>query len=128
MLVDDDFVVTQDATLINEIVSGTPVQYTSPLDDDANASITVTKIPVTTQSIPTFRSKFSWHSNDINQIYAKAKVVGSGVRLFKSSVADNESGICDVIYGQEGMAIDDLHPISDNLGMPQLDRTRLYLA
>lgn len=66
MLVDDDFILTEDATLVNEIINNTPVAYQAPLDDDPNAVVNVTKIPITSMSVGTFRSKWQWHGNDIN--------------------------------------------------------------
>lgn len=58
----------------------------------------------------------------------KCRTVAAGVRIFKTSSADNESGVIDQVYSRDGAAYDDLFPLNFELGRPKSDRLRTYLA
>jgi len=45
--------------------------------------------------------------NTLSDAYLKARTVGAGIRFFKTSSADTESGTMDMIYSRDGAAIDD---------------------
>lgn len=65
---------------------------------------------------------------DLNDTFTKARVVAAGMRIFKTSQSDTESGTLDFVYSPEGAAFDDNHQISMGLGKARRDRERVFLA
>lgn len=60
--------------------------------------------------------------------FVKSRTVASGMRVFKTSTAENESGKLDVIYARDGANVDSSTTIAQSLGRPRSDRFRQYLA
>jgi len=69
-----------------------------------------------------------FRDNTIQTAFHKARVVGAGTRVFKTSAADNESGILDQVYARDGASFDDNAPIATELARPRSDRMRTYLS
>lgn len=54
--------------------------------------------------------------------------MASGIRVFKTSVSDNESGHLDMHYNRDGASIDEVSSIKSLFSRPTSDTRRLYLA
>jgi len=63
----------------------------------------------------------------ITDAYLKARVVGAGTRLFRTSKTESESGTADVIYAQDGASFTGSAPIVTDLARPRHDRMRATL-
>lgn len=51
----------------------------------------------------------SYRDPVVNQAFVKSRTVSSGLRCFKVSASDNESGHLDVVYSRDGSSLDDGH-------------------
>jgi len=49
-------------------------------------------------------------------LFTKSAVVSSGLRVMKTSIAQAESGVLDVLYGQEGVPSDEVTALAKNIG------------
>lgn len=63
----------------------------------------------------------------LDDAYLKARVVGAGTRLFRTSQTESQSGTQDVIYAQDGAAFSSGVPIVRDLARPRRDRMRSTL-
>lgn len=66
--------------------------------------------------------------NTISDAYLKGRTVGAGMRFFKTSSADAESGTLDLVYSRDGAAFDDGQAFGQDINRPKSDRIRLFLA
>jgi nicotinate-nucleotide pyrophosphorylase len=63
-----------------------------------------------------------------HDFYHKHRVVSTGIRFFKTSLSDTESGQLDMHYSRDGASIDDSTNLRTLFGRPTSDTRRLYLA
>lgn len=61
-------------------------------------------------------------------MYTKACVVAAGLRVFKTTVSENEGGVLDILNARDGLPFDEDQPIRNGLGKPRQDRQRHYVA
>lgn len=60
--------------------------------------------------------------------FTKHRIASAGLRIFKTSKSENESGQLDIAYFRDGHTIDNNSTLSTDLGRPRNDRMRMYLA
>lgn len=61
-------------------------------------------------------------------LYTKQRVVSSGLRIFKTSASDTESGILNMCYSRDGAAMDEHATFSDLLNRRTDENAKIYLA
>lgn len=64
----------------------------------------------------------------IDTAFHKVRVVSAGMRFFKTSKADSESGVLDIIYNRDGSSLDEGRAMLADIGRPKSDRLRCYIA
>lgn len=61
-------------------------------------------------------------------LYTKHRVVSTGIRFFKTSVSESESGQLDMHYARDGSSLDETSNIKSVFTRHTIDTTKLYLA
>jgi len=63
-----------------------------------------------------------------SEVYTKQRVVSTGIRFFKTSVSDSESGQLDMHYSRDGTSIDETSNFRSLFGRHSSDTQKMYLA
>jgi len=61
-------------------------------------------------------------------LYTKHRVVSTGVRIFKTSVSESESGQLDMHYARDGSSLDETSNLKSVFTRHTTDTTKMYLA
>lgn len=78
---------------------------------------TVLKTRIQTESDPIVR-----------ELYTKCRSVAAGVRFFKTSTSDSESGVLDQVYSRDGAMLNDSDSLRDIFNRPSTQSDKMYLA
>lgn len=63
-----------------------------------------------------------------SDVYTKLRVVSTGIRFFKTSVSDTESGQLDLHYSRDGSSLDENATMKQVLSRHSSDTQTIYLA
>jgi len=85
---------------VSEIINGVPEQPTNYTVYGKSAEASLRVIPLQNRNVGTFKNITTVpDKQNVLDIYSKARTVGAGVRIFKTSTNADESGTLDIIYG-----------------------------
>lgn len=112
------------ATLANSTPIATSVA--KPLDGDANISCHYIDTGYTFNQLKNFMVVA--RDPTPKDLYTKLRVVGSGLRYFKTSKSENEAGTLDMYYSRNGAAIDETSTINSLFTRPTDSNCKLHLA
>lgn len=64
----------------------------------------------------------------VSSLFIKSRTVAAGLRVWKTSSSENESGALHSIYGRDGVPIDENVSLATEMSRPRLDRATVFLA
>jgi hypothetical protein len=117
----------KDNAIVDAIIGSPPELVSNIVRDGVNYNGHVIRAGV----VANFKdaTKFETHSETgFSRAFVKSRTVAAGIRVFKTSVSENESGVLDVLYSRDGGNVDSSTKIVSGLGRPKNDRHRQYLA
>lgn len=69
-----------------------------------------------------------YSDNTPSELFTKQRVVSSGLRVFKTSASESESGVMTMSYSRDGTAMDESASFGDLFNRQTEETSRCYLA